>query len=92
MLHQETNKTGTIWRVSAYLFRYKKLFWLTIGLAILSTSLGIVVPMVIKDIIDGIDQSGTTSGLAFGVLIIALLYIGSEVFNGLRIRYNNILE
>ena len=57
MLHQETNKKGTIWRVSAYLFRYKQLFWLTIGLAVLSTSLGIVVPMVIKDIIDGIDQS-----------------------------------
>jgi ABC-type multidrug transport system fused ATPase/permease subunit len=92
MQHKEPEKIGTIWRVSAYLFRYKKLFWLTIGLAILSTSLGIVVPMVIKDIIDGIDQSGTTSGLAFGVLIIALLYIGSEVFNGLRIRYNNILE
>ena len=92
MQHKEPKKTGTIWRVSAYLFRYKKLFWLTIGLAILSTSLGIVVPMVIKDIIDGIDQSGTTAGLAFGVLIIALLYIGSEVFNGLRIRYNNILE
>ena len=70
MQHKEPKKTGTIWRVSAYLFRYKKLFWLTIGLAILSTSLGIVVPMVIKDIIDGIDQSGTTAGLAFGVLII----------------------
>lgn len=83
---------GTIWRVSTYLFRYKSLFWLTIGLAAAMTLLEIAVPYSIKIILDDIQANGGTSTLVWGVTIIALFYIGSEVFNSLRIRVNNKLE
>jgi ABC-type multidrug transport system fused ATPase/permease subunit len=86
------NKPNTILRVSAYLFRYKRLFWLTIGLAAGMTLMEIAVPRAIQVILDGIETTGALSGLLQGVGVIAALYIGSEVFNSLRIRVNNTLE
>ena len=85
-------KKSTILRVSAYLFRYKTLFWLTIGLAAGMTLMEIAVPYAIKVILDDIANTGAIDGLLWGVGIIALLYLGSEVFNSLRIRVNNTLE
>ncbi|TVP77545.1 MAG: ABC transporter ATP-binding protein [Puniceicoccaceae bacterium] len=85
-------KKNTILRVSAYLFRYKGLFWLTIGLAASMAALEIAVPVAIQRIFDGLEQSNALDGLLWGVGLIALLYIGSEVFNSLRIRVNNTLE
>ncbi|CAA6678873.1 MULTISPECIES: ABC transporter ATP-binding protein [unclassified Lentimonas] len=85
-------KQNTILRVSAYLFRYKRLFWLTIGLAAGMTVMEIAVPYAIKVILDDIATTGAMSGLLWGVGIIACLYIGSEIFNSLRIRVNNTLE
>jgi ATP-binding cassette subfamily B protein len=86
------NKQNTILRVSAYLFRYKRLFWLTIGLAAGMTLMEIAVPYAIKVILDDIATTGAMTGLLWGVGIIACLYIGSEIFNSLRIRVNNTLE
>lgn len=83
---------NTIWRVSKYLFRYPRLFWLTMGLATLSTLLGIAVPWLIKDIIEGFEGANAASELWRGVVIIVLLYCGAEVFNSLRIMVNNTLE
>jgi ATP-binding cassette subfamily B protein len=88
----KTKKQSTILRVSAYLFRYKRLFWLTIGLAASMTLMEIAVPLVIKVILDDIETTGALTGLLWGVGIIACLYIGSEIFNSLRIRINNTLE
>ncbi|NCG08456.1 MAG: ATP-binding cassette domain-containing protein [Verrucomicrobia bacterium] len=85
-------KPNTILRVSAYLFRYKGLFWLTIGLAAGMTVLEIAVPKMIQIILDSIQENGQMSALLWGVGIIGLLYIGSEVLNSLRIRINNKLE
>ncbi len=85
-------KKSTILRVSAYLFRYKTLFWGTIGLAAAMTLMEISVPYAIKVILDDIKSTGAVAGLLWGVGVIALLYLGSEVFNGLRIRVNNTLE
>ncbi|HAV13446.1 MAG TPA: ABC transporter ATP-binding protein [Opitutae bacterium] len=92
MTDSKDKKKGTILRVSAYLFRYKALFWLTIGLAASMTLLEIAVPYAIKIILDDIQGSGTASTLVWGVVIIGILYVGSEVFNSLRIRVNNKLE
>lgn len=86
------NQKNTIIRVSKYLFRYKGLFWLTIGLAAASTSLEISVPIAIERILEGIENASALESLINGVLIMALLYLGSEVFNSLRIRINNMLE
>ena len=85
-------KQSTILRVSAYLFRYKRLFWLTIGLAAGMTLMEIAVPYAIKVILDDIETTGALTGLYWGVGVIAALYIGSEIFNSLRIRVNNTLE
>ena len=85
-------KKNTILRVSAYLFRYKGLFWLTIGLAACMTAMEIAVPLAIERILDNIENAGALNSLLWGVAIIAGLYLGSEIFNSLRIRVNNTLE
>lgn len=85
-------KKNTVLRVSAYLFRYKGLFWLTIGLAAGMTAMEIAVPLAIERILESIENSGDYSNLLWGVAIIAGLYLGSEICNSLRIRVNNTLE
>lgn len=90
--HVSDKKKNTILRVSAYLFRYKGLFWLTIGLAASMAAMEIAVPIAIQRIFDGLEQTNALDGLLWGVALIAVLYVGSEVFNGLRIRVNNTLE
>jgi ABC-type multidrug transport system fused ATPase/permease subunit len=85
-------KQNTILRVSAYLFRYKGLFWLTIGLAVGMTAMEIAVPVAIERILENIENVGAVNSLLWGVAIIAGLYLGSELFNSLRIRVNNTLE
>lgn len=87
-----TKKQNVILRVSKYLFRHKLLFWLTISLAVGMTLLEIAVPYTIKVILDDIKAVGAFSNLINGVIIIALLYVGSELLNSLRIRTNNVLE
>ncbi|MGZ0655593.1 ABC transporter ATP-binding protein [Coraliomargarita sp. W4R53] len=88
----KTKKKSTILRVSAYLFRYKSLFWLTIGLAASMAAMEIAVPIAIQRIFDGLTETNALDGLFYGVGLIALLYLGSEIFNSLRIRVNNTLE
>ena len=56
------------------------------------TLMEIAVPYTIKVILDDIKTSGALDSLIFGVALIAVLYIASEVFNSLRIRLNNTLE
>ncbi|WP_233246081.1 ABC transporter ATP-binding protein [Coraliomargarita sinensis] len=85
-------KNSTIRRVSAYLFRYKGLFWLTIGLAASMAAMEIAVPIAIQRIFDGLKETNALEGLLYGVGLITLLYLGSEIFNSLRIRVNNTLE
>ncbi len=86
------SKKDTILRVSAYLFRYKGLFWLTIALAAGMTAMEIAVPLAIERILENIENVGAVDSLLWGVGIIAGLYMGSEIFNSLRIRVNNTLE
>ena len=91
-MSKKTKKKSTILRVSAYLFRYKSLFWLTIGLAGSMAAMEIAVPIAIQRIFDGLQETNALDGLFYGVGLIALLYLGSEIFNSLRIRVNNTLE
>ena len=83
---------NTILRVSAYLFRYKGLFWLTISLAAGMAAMEIAVPIAIQRIFDGLKETNAMGGLWIGVGLIAFLYLMSEVFNSFRIRVNNTLE
>lgn len=83
---------NTIRRVSAYLFRYKALFWTTIGLASGATILEITVPMFVKGILDNLGSAEDLSVLTNGVFLIAIFLVGSELLNRSRIRVNNTLE
>ncbi|MDP4879988.1 MAG: hypothetical protein NWR36_08890, partial [Opitutales bacterium] len=57
---------STILRVSAYLFRYKALFWLTIGLAAGMTALEIAVPLAIENILENIENASGLNNLLWG--------------------------
>ncbi|MEO0795616.1 MAG: ABC transporter ATP-binding protein [Verrucomicrobiota bacterium] len=81
-----------IWRVSKYLFRYPLLFWGTIGLALLMTGLQVWIPKQIQSILEGVQYAAGVDELIMGVSMIVVLYLGSEVANGLRILLNNTLE
>ena len=81
-----------IWRVSQYLFRYPLLFGLVQVLAIGMTLLVIAIPKFIESILTNIQESGAPGPLIYGIVGIILLYLGSEVLNGLRIVCNNTLE
>jgi ABC-type multidrug transport system fused ATPase/permease subunit len=82
----------TIWRVSSYLFAYPWLFAAVQGLAIGMTLLAIAIPKFIEGILTDVSTDGTTEQLLTGILIIVVLYLGSEALNGLRIVCNNVLE
>ncbi len=82
----------TIWRVSSYLFRYKAMFWLTIGLAISSTLFVMAIPLVTRHIVNDILPEKDMRLLLWSVLAIVGCYFFREIFNSLRIRVNNTLE
>ena len=52
----------------------------------------IAVPIAIQRIFDGLEATRALDGLIYGVGLIALFYLSSEIFNSLRIRVNNTLE
>ncbi len=82
----------TIWRVSAYLFRYKGMFWMTIGLAILSTLFVMVIPLVTRYVINDVLPEKEIGNLWWAIFAIAGCFFMREVFNSMRIRLNNTLE
>jgi ABC-type multidrug transport system fused ATPase/permease subunit len=81
-----------IWRVSKYLFHYPWLFATVQLLAIGMTLLAIGIPKFIEIILSSIQQQAGPAVLLYGIAGIVLLYLGSEVLNGLRIVCNNTLE
>ncbi|NBD37091.1 MAG: ABC transporter ATP-binding protein, partial [Verrucomicrobia bacterium] len=81
-----------IWRVSQYLFRYRLLFGVVQMLAIGMTLLLIAIPKSIEKILTDIKAEGEAQTLLLGILGVVALYLGSEIFNGLRIICNNTLE
>jgi ATP-binding cassette subfamily B protein len=85
-------KQGTIMRVSSYLLKHKGLFILTLSLAMGMTACLIAVPYAIKIILEHLREVAELSALWMGVAVIAVLYLGSQLFNCARIRVNNTLE
>lgn len=83
---------STIWRVSAYLFRYKGLFALTLGLALASTICLIAIPQIIKLVLDTVVNEHRSDLLWSAVAGITGCYLLRDVLNSLRIRVNNTLE
>ncbi len=81
-----------IWRVSAYLFRYKYLFGLTLFLAVGSMLFLLAVPRIIQWVFDDIITAGRFEYLWWGILLVATCYFSREFLNSLRIRVNNTVE
>lgn len=82
----------TIWRISSYLFRYRSLFWLTIGLALCSTLFFVAVPKLARMQLEALQTDSPLTVLVQAILVIGGCFVGRELFNGLRIRANNTLE
>lgn len=82
----------TIWRVSGYLFRYKAMFWMTIGLAITSTLFVMVIPLVTRYVINEVLPEKEMGNLWLAICFIAGCFFMRELFNSFRIRLNNTLE
>ena len=82
----------SIWRVSHYLFRHRLLFGLTMFFAISMVAMELAVPWMVRSMLAQVEAEASFDQLWVGILIIALLYLGSAVFNGLRIAINNTLE
>jgi len=82
----------TIWRVSGYLFRYKAMFWMTIGLAITSTLFVMVIPLVTRYVINEVLPEKEMGNLWLAICTIAGCFFMRELFNSFRIRLNNTLE
>ena len=87
-------KNRTIRRISKYLFEYKLLFATTLILACIMTTLSVLVPSVIQEVLDRIfySESFNKSILISGIIIIGSMFLVKEVLNCLRIRTNNKLE
>ena len=87
-------KNRTIRRISKYLFEYKLLFATTLILACIMTTLSVLVPSVIQEVLDRIfySESFNKSILISGIIIIGAMFLVKEVLNCLRIRTNNKLE
>jgi|TARA_B110000438_G_scaffold16572_1_gene15522 ABC-type multidrug transport system fused ATPase/permease subunit len=83
---------NTIWRVSSYLFKHRLLFILTLTFAIGTVAMELAVPWMVRSMLNQVEAEANYSQLWIGAGIIALLYFGSAVFNGLRIAINNTLE
>jgi len=81
-----------IWRVSKYLFRYPLNFATVQLLAVGMTLLAIAVPKFIEEILTKVQSQESLDTLLYGIGGIVLLYLGSEILNGLRIVANNTLE
>ena len=87
-------KNRTIRRISKYLFEYKLLFATTLILACIMTTLSVLVPSVIQEVLDRIfySESFNKSILISGIIIIGAMFLVKEILNCLRIRTNNKLE
>ena len=90
---------GVIGRVSQYLLAHRSLFALTMFFAVLMVGTAIAIPKVVEQVLVGVaaavgqtDLEAAFRQLGVGMLVIALLYLASEGFNGLRILINNTLE
>ncbi len=92
-MKQSKNKK-IISRISSYIFEYKILFATTLSLAFIMTTLSVMVPSAIQQVLDQIFAEEISQNSIFlrGILFIGGLFLAKEIFNCLRIRVNNKLE
>src|SRR5881275_72465 len=82
----------TVWRVFAYLRRYRWLAAGTLACAILGTLMVIVFPSVTKWIIDDVVRANRPDKLLPLIVLAATAFLLQHGFNALRIVLNNTFE
>jgi ABC-type multidrug transport system, ATPase and permease components len=81
-----------LWRVLRYFKPYRARAALTLAFAVLSTLTAMAPPYFVKVLIDAAVSSGSIRLLGLYVAAIGLAYLLRDLFNMLRIRFNNTLE
>jgi len=83
---------GPLRRVLKYFAPYRGLVALTLLCAILSTLTALAPPYLVRTVVDDALGSGDLSQLLVYVALIGAAFFVRDLFNSLRIRYNNRLE
>src|SRR5690606_14740014 len=79
-------------RVLGYFKPYSRLAAATLLCAVLSTLTALAPPYLVRTVIDDALGSGSLSRLLLYVALIGAAYLVRDLFNSLRIRFNNRLE
>jgi ATP-binding cassette, subfamily B, bacterial len=83
---------NAIFRITRYFLRYRLAFASTLLLAFGSTAFLIMVPLVIRYVIDNIVDGGASHFIWWGVGAALVCFLGRDFLNFARIRVNNYLE
>ncbi len=82
----------SLFRVIRYIKPYQRLAYLTMACAVLTTSLEMVPPWLLKRVIDDVVRAGNLPLLKWLIAGLVLTYLGRNLLNSARIRFNNTLE
>ena len=82
----------SLFRVIRYIKPYRGLAYLTLGCAALTTTLEMVPPWLLKRVIDDVIRAGNLPLLTWLIAGLLLAYLGRNLLNSARIRFNNTLE
>ena len=79
-------------RIAGYLRKYPAFALGTLSAALLSTGLGLVYPRLTGYLIDDVIAKGLGERLPWLIALLALVFLGRDVLNSLRILLNNLFE
>jgi ATP-binding cassette, subfamily B, bacterial len=82
----------SLFRVIRYIKPYRRLAYLTLACAVLTTSLEMVPPWLLKRVIDDVIRADNLPLLKWVIAGLVLAYLGRNLLNSARIRFNNTLE
>lgn len=83
---------ASLLRVLRYFRPYRALAVATLSCAVLSTLVALAPPYLVRTVVDGALTSRNARQLVVCVALIALAYALRDLFNSMRIRFNNRLE
>ncbi|HEY5595551.1 MAG TPA: ABC transporter transmembrane domain-containing protein, partial [Nitrospiria bacterium] len=82
----------SLFRVIQYIRPYQRLAYLTLICAVLTTSIEMIPPWLLKRVIDDVIRAGDLPLLTWLIAGLVLSYLGRNLLNSARVRFNNTLE
>lgn len=82
----------SLFRVIRYIRPYQRLAYLTLACAVLTTTLEMVPPWLLKRVIDDVIRAENLPLLKWLILGLVAAHLGRNLLNSSRIRFNNTLE